>query len=294
MSRGRAHGEASTATRREVARGAIATASGATAMASAAVVTQLAGLVLGVGCGSAMGAGTAAAAAVGGAVFAGAAARASAEAWMERTNGRARTRSRTGGESVRWASLANVDEGDVARDAGVGVATFAALSRGNLGRLLPSDVSRVGANATRSAPARGSDYASEAQKRALRRWFKKFGCHHCGSTRGKVIGDHMPPNKLAFGSGARAAANRGASLPRRVFNFVRGVPLQRFYPQCEACSALQSAAVRSGATKLVVHSVGVRCAALAGAAVGASALHFDEIKIFVERACERARGLLRV
>ena len=100
--------------------------------------------------------------------------------------------------------------------------------------------------------------------------------------------------ELAFGSGARAAANRGASLPRRVFNFVRGVPLQRFYPQCEACSALQSAAVRSGATKLVVHSVGVRCAALAGAAVGASALHFDEIKIFVERACERARGLLRV
>ena len=103
----------------------------------------------------------------------------------------------------------------------------------------------------------------------------------------------MPPNKVAFGSGARAAANRGASLPRRVFNFIRGVPLQRFYPQCESCSALQSVAVRSGVTKLVAHSVGVRYAALAGAAVGISTLHYDEIKIWAENAFASARRIVR-
>lgn len=103
----------------------------------------------------------------------------------------------------------------------------------------------------------------------------------------------MPPNKVAFGSGARAAANRGASLPRRVFNFIRGVPLQRFYPQCEACSALQSVAVRSGVTKLVAHSVGVRYAALAGAAVGISTLHYDDIKNWAENALASARRIVR-
>ena len=65
----------------------------------------------------------------------------------------------------------------------------------------------------------------------------------------------------------RAAANRRASTLRRAFNFIRGVPLQRFYPQCESCSALQSVAVRSGAVRLVTHSVGVRYAVIAGAVV---------------------------
>jgi hypothetical protein len=168
-----------------------------------------------------------------------------------------------------------------------------ALSRGNLGRILPSDVSRVGANAYKSIAARGSDYASEGQKKTLQKWFKKFGCHHCGSSKGKVIGDHMPPNKTAFGSGARAAANRGASTTRRVFNFIRGVPLQRFYPQCESCSALQSIAVRTGATKLVSHAVGVRYAVFAGAAVGVSTLHFGTIKTWVDDKVKRINGVVR-
>ena len=125
------------------------------------------------------------------------------------------------------------------------------------------------------------------------KWFKKFGCHHCGSSKGKVIGDHMPPNKTAFGSGARAAANRGASTTRRVFNFIRGVPLQRFYPQCESCSALQSIAVRTGATKLVSHAVGVRYAVFAGAAVGVSTLHFGTIKTWVDDKVKRINGVVR-
>ena len=27
------------------------------------------------------------------------------------------------------------------------------------------------------------------------------GCHHCGTRRGEVIGDHMPPNRMVYGSG---------------------------------------------------------------------------------------------
>lgn len=103
----------------------------------------------------------------------------------------------------------------------------------------------------------------------------------------------MPPNKMAFGSGARAAANRRASTLRRAFNFIRGVPLQRFYPQCESCSALQSVAVRSGAVRLVTHSVGVRYAVIAGAVVGAATLHYDDVKARVDDVVDRARRVLR-
>lgn len=54
-----------------------------------------------------------------------------------------------------------VDEDEVARDVGVGFATFMALSRGNLGRILLSDVFCVGVNVYKSIVVCGSDYVSE-------------------------------------------------------------------------------------------------------------------------------------
>lgn len=265
--------------------------------AAMAWTTQRLGLMLGVGCGAPLVGGAASAASVCAAsAAAGAAARAVVgEGGGGRTT--AHRRVRGGGGRRRAGTISTpfgeLDEDDAARDVGVGVAAFALAARGRLGRILPSDVSRVGANAKRSLAARGSDYASDAQKRTLQRWFTRDGCHHCGSARGKVIGDHMPPNKHAFGSGARAAANRRASTLRRIFNHIRGVPLQRFYPQCESCSALQSVAVRAGAVRLVPHSVGVRCAVIAGAVVGVATLHYDDVKARVDDVIDRARRLIR-
>ena len=275
-------------------RAVCAMVSSSATFAAMAWTTQRLGLVLGVGCYAPLAGGAASAASVGAAsACAGAVARGVTRA----REGNGDKRRQRGGRRSRagtiWTPFGELDEDEATRDVGVGVATFAALARGNLGRILPSDVSRVGANAKRSVAARGSDYASEKQKRTLQRWFTRDGCHHCGSTRGKVIGDHMPPNKMAFGSGARAAANRRASTLRRAFNFIRGVPLQRFYPQCESCSALQSVAVRSGAVRLVTHSVGVRYAVIAGAVVGAATLHYDDVKARVDDVVDRARRVLR-
>lgn len=273
-------------------RTAAATVTAATTFSACAWSTQRLGLLLGIGCYAPVVGGLLSAACVSaGAVAAGRASRLAADYVVE--DGRSANRRRRGrGGYTLGTAWSTVDEDEAIRDVAVGGAAFALLSRGNVGRILPSDVSRVGANARRSIPAKGSDYASEGQKRALQTWLKRDGCHHCGSTRGKVIGDHMPPNKKAFGSAARAAANRGASTTRRVFNFIRGVPLQRFYPQCEACSALQSVAVRTGATRLVAHSVGVRYAFFAGAAVGVSALHYDDIRRHCVGASDRLRRFM--
>ena len=122
--------------------------------------------------------------------------------------------------------------------------------------MLPSDVRFPGAVARMSMPADGARYANESQKKQLALWMKRDGCHHCGSKAGPVIGDHMPPNKMAFGSSAAAEASRSGSnsISQKIWNFLRGVPKQRFYPQCRPCSDLQSTAVRMGAKKLVMHN----------------------------------------
>jgi hypothetical protein len=88
----------------------------------------------------------------------------------------------------------------------------------------------------------------------------KDGCHHCGTKVGAVIGDHMPPNKVAFGSSAAAEAFRDGTqtLWTRAWQAIRGVPKQRFFPQCRPCSDLQSVAVRTGVKKLVMHGGGVK------------------------------------
>lgn len=276
-------------------RTAAATVTAATTFSACAWTTQRLGLLLGIGCYAPVVGGLLSAACLSaGAVAAGRASRLAADYVVDDGRGanRRRRRGHRGGGYNAGSAWSTVDEDEAIRDVAVGGLAFALLSRGNVGRILPSDVSRVGANARRSIPAKGSDYASEGQKRSLQTWLKRDGCHHCGSTRGKVIGDHMPPNKKAFGSAARAAANRGASTTRRVFNFIRGVPLQRFYPQCEACSALQSVAVRTGATRLVAHSVGVRYAFIAGAAVGVSALHYDDIRRHCVDVSDRLRRFL--
>jgi hypothetical protein len=155
-------------------------------------------------------------------------------------------------------------------DAVFGSVLFFAASLGTFSRAMPSDVSEVGANAVKSIKAQGSNYATQSEKSFLHAFMQKYGCHHCGKKTLVVIGDHMPPNKTAFGSGASAAASRGSnvSIARKFYNFIRMVPSQRFYPQCESCSGLQSVAVRTGMKTLVSHSAHAKCAILIGAILG--------------------------
>ena len=162
------------------------------------------------------------------------------------------------GFARRYADAA-WDEREMTTDAIFGSLMYAALGRG-LKSAMPSDVSHPGAVARRSLPANGAHYANEGQKRTLARWMTKDGCHHCGTKVGAVIGDHMPPNKVAFGSSAAAEAFRDGTqtLWTRAWQAIRGVPKQRFFPQCRPCSDLQSVAVRTGVKKLVMHGGGVK------------------------------------
>lgn len=162
------------------------------------------------------------------------------------------------------------DEDETVFDAALGSLLFFFASRGSFSKAMPSDVAKIGANAVKSIKANGSNYANEAQKAVLQKFMRQYGCHHCGKKTLKVIGDHMPPNKVAFGSAANAAASRGAnvSLYQKFFNFIRFVPKQRFWPQCESCSVLQSVAVRDGVQKLITHSGHVKIALGIGLLIG--------------------------
>eukprot|EP00878_Enallax_costatus_P006778 GHUV01007105.1.p1 GENE.GHUV01007105.1~~GHUV01007105.1.p1 ORF type:complete len:356 (+),score=121.12 GHUV01007105.1:733-1800(+) len=133
---------------------------------------------------------------------------------------------------------------------------------GRFSSLMPSDLSKPGALAFESIPARPDNseaYAKPSVKRELARIFKRDGCHHCGSTRGPVIGDHMPPNKIVLGE--KANINKilqeipGIQKVRDMLGLAGrdGRPLQRFYPQCQKCSIKQATAMRNGKRVLVLH-----------------------------------------
>jgi hypothetical protein len=157
---------------------------------------------------------------------------------------------------------------EAVKDAIFGSLAYAVLGRG-VQSALPSDISHPGALAKRSMRSNGAHYATEAQRRTLAGWLRRDGCHHCGSRVGKVVGDHMPPNKMAFGSAAAAQAAREGSWKTRLWNFLRMVPKQRFYPQCRPCSDVQSTAVRTGKKILVRHNGGAKVGAAVAVAVAA-------------------------
>ena len=101
-----------------------------------------------------------------------------------------------------------------------------------------------GAGVVASLPAAGESYIGEAQRQELQYFFQRFGCHHCGSRFGRVVGDHMPPNKFAHADPSRLVKGLRRVKPLRPV--LRALNLhgirQRFYPQCGGCSQRQAAA----------------------------------------------------
>jgi hypothetical protein len=51
---------------------------------------------------------------------------------------------------------------------------------GRFASIMPSDITKPGALAFESIPAKGENYAKASIKRELARIFRRDGCHHCG------------------------------------------------------------------------------------------------------------------
>lgn len=147
-------------------------------------------------------------------------------------------------------------------DGAIGIVAFRMMG-GHFRRVMPSDLTKVGAIARESIPAAGMQYAGDEKRKELARFFRRDGCHHCGTKRGPVIGDHMPPNKHVgdiLKSESRRLIGRASKVPV-VAEFLEALgistrqPLQRYYPQCRACSQKQAAAVRNDRSHRVFHAV---------------------------------------
>ena len=187
------------------------------------------------------------------------------------------------GVKVWGASLANVVEGRYVKgvsryktpreqhtkqlivDVVLGTIAFK-LTGGSFRTIMPSDLVKPGALANQSIPAAGMQYATDEKRRELIRMFRRDGCHHCGKTRGPVVGDHMPPNKHvvqkaeAFATQVlervtRVGAVRRAMVAAGIRPDAVVTPRQRYYPQCVSCSQKQAVAVRNDRGARVFHTV---------------------------------------
>lgn len=101
----------------------------------------------------------------------------------------------------------------------VGVVVLKALG-GRFNAVLPSNLFRPGAFANNWIPARWEQYAAHYERYLMQQLGGKYGCHSCGTRRGKFIADHQPPIKL--------------SSPGQ---------LLKFYPHCGKCASLQGNAL---------------------------------------------------
>lgn len=183
---------------------------------------------------------------------------------------------RAGEMAMKAAGIRTTDDAAMRwADAAVGCAAFVLLG-GRFPRVLMSDVRFVGANATRSIPAAGSQYANASQKARLQAIFDRHGCHTCGTRRRNVgvVADHQPPTKLNYGTGG---ANASAELTRRrgwLAPLLPPPPKQRYFPQCATCSNRQSSAVANNRQVLVYNGALALAlpTLLGGAAVATSRL----------------------
>lgn len=113
----------------------------------------------------------------------------------------------------------------------VGLLAFKLLG-GRFWAVAPSSYTHLGSFARFSIPAT-ERYATTAERAALERIGRRWGCHTCGShmlfRKGILFhGDHMPPKSVA------------EQMNRRIWRRLAGIKVGfRFYPQCVDCSSMQ-------------------------------------------------------
>ncbi|GAX72874.1 hypothetical protein CEUSTIGMA_g329.t1 [Chlamydomonas eustigma] len=165
-----------------------------------------------------------------------------------------------------WQALlspfwSDIDIQELLLDAFSGIMIFK-LYGGSFRRLLPSNLKAAGAHARTCVPVSAGDHANDSQKGLLISIYQRDGCHHCGSKRGIVIGDHIPPTKLvnevkAQHKAVEASLKHIPDLLRQVFVSKESQCIkQDYYAQCQSCSQAQASLMRHGRrSALVLHKV---------------------------------------
>ncbi|GBE60065.1 hypothetical protein, conserved [Babesia ovata] len=160
----------------------------------------------------------------------------------------------TGATVPSWLSCSDTSVKEAAVIAAYCISTFFLLG-GSLHSFTPSDVTHPGAFAVPSTSllAEGYTYANRRQKRVIQELGRAYGCHTCGrsSASGQYIADHQPPSGVVKRRLRRPLVKFLVDHHIVPLSLVR--PRQYFYPQCPACSAEQSNAVRTNRKKVVTH-----------------------------------------
>ncbi|CDR94787.1 hypothetical protein BBBOND_0110840 [Babesia bigemina] len=153
-----------------------------------------------------------------------------------------------------WLSYSDTSVKEAAVIAAYCISTFLLLG-GSLHSFTPSNVTHPGAFAvpSTSLSAEGYTYANRRQKRVIQQLGRTYGCHSCGrsSASGQYIADHQPPSGVIKRRLRRPVVKLLVDHHIVPLSLVR--PRQYFYPQCPACSAEQSNAVRTNRKKVVTH-----------------------------------------
>ncbi|CDJ65330.1 hypothetical protein, conserved [Eimeria necatrix] len=126
------------------------------------------------------------------------------------------------------------------------------LLGGRLFRLSPSSLVAPGAFSQHALSLAASTmYASETERRLIKRLGLRFGCHTCGtrSSRTRWVADHQPPTAQVLRY-EETLSGRIIGTLRRLLGGPKYWP-QRLYPQCESCSLKQAVAVRKQTTAAV-------------------------------------------
>ncbi|KAG9416684.1 hypothetical protein AC1031_001064 [Aphanomyces cochlioides] len=133
--------------------------------------------------------------------------------------------------------------------AATGLLLFRLLG-GRFHAIAPSDFRHPGAFAhSRISLPATLEYADGSARAVIQSLGRLYGCHTCGVRKAtsKFHADHQPPVMVAKADNAR--------LWNRL---IAGPVVQRYYPQCDACSNIQGAQVKKNAQKLKLHLMSVR------------------------------------
>ncbi|DBA72524.1 TPA: hypothetical protein ACH3X2_010284 [Trebouxia sp. C0005] len=205
---------------------------------------------------------------------------------------------KTGQHPLSIPSAASFQSRDILLDAAMGIILYKMMG-GSFRSVMPSDLFKPGALARGSLPAAGKEYASDTFRGELKILMRRDGCHHCGRRKGKTIGDHIPPNKLVYGSRkevreatAQFAKALGvapkkrplvkvpakhntwwASIKQKLGMTPPPKIAQRYYPQCLTCCQKQAAAAKANRRTLIVHKAGSKPWHYAGVLVGMRYFH---------------------
>ncbi|CDJ51806.1 hypothetical protein, conserved [Eimeria brunetti] len=128
-------------------------------------------------------------------------------------------------------------------------------------------------------------YASDSERRLVKKIGLRFGCHSCG-VRGRStrwVADHQPPTAQVL-SYERTALGRVLGAVRRMLGGSQYWP-QRLYPHCEGCSLKQAVAVRRQTAAAAAAAAAAATAAAASQTLtaGAAAAKLRERKNLLQQ-----------